>query len=180
MERRIPTVASEQDGDEPKGTISFSVRLTEKERGLLEDAANKRGWSLTKLLKKAALEKATHILNTSAPNRVDFRGTAEEIARQLFAPRSVQRISPQMGDDPIPCDLYPSVEAAIAEMMLAATYHDAVAVSPWYPPPEFLVQIRDAVRYGGTEFLDLIIQASEAITSRNEGNLPDPIDPGSI
>jgi len=80
-----------------------------------------------------------------------------------------------MGDDPIPCDLYPSVEAVIAD-----PDHYGVAVSPWYPPPEFLVQIRDAVRYGGTEFLDLIVQASEAITTRNEGNLADPIDPNSI
>ena len=47
-------------------------------------------------------------------------------------------------------------------------------------PPEFLAQIRDAARYGGTEFLALIIQASEAITTRTQGNLPDPIAPNSI
>lgn len=164
---------------EPKGTISFSVRLTKGERDLLSRAAKKRGRSLTSLLKNAALEKAIHILNTSAPNRVDFRGTAEEIARQLFAPRSVQRLGKQIGDDPIRCELYASVEAVIAEAVIAAEDHHGVAVSPWYPPPEFLVQIRDAVRYGGTEFLDLIVQASEAITTRNEGHLADPIDPPS-
>ena len=56
----------------------------------------------------------------------------------------------------------------------------SVEVSPWQMPPEFLEHIRDAARYGGTEFLDLIIQASEAITTRNQRNLPDPIDPSSI
>ena len=143
---------------------------------LLRDAAKKRDRSLTSLLKNAALEKAVHILNTSAPNRVDFRGTADEIARQLFAPRSVQRPDRQISEPAIPCELYASVEAVIA-----AQDPDGVAVSPWYPPPEFLVQIRDAVRYGGTEFLDLIVQASEAITTRNQGNnLPDPIDPRAI
>ena len=53
-------------------------------------------------------------------------------------------------------------------------------VAPWQMPREFLAQIRDAARYGGTEFLDLIVQASEAITTRNQRNLPDPIDPSSI
>jgi len=173
----MTTVETERDVEEPepKGTISFSVRLTKKERDLLSRAAKKRGRSLTSLLKNAALEKAVHILNTSAPNRVDFRGTAEEIARQLCAPRSVQKPGEGMGDDPILCNLYASTEAVIA-----AQDHYGVAVSPWYPPPEFLAQIRDAARYGGTEFLDLILEASEAITSRNEGNLPDPIDPSAI
>jgi len=173
----MTTVATDRHVEEPEptGTISFSVRLTKRERDLLSRAAKKRARSLTSLLKNAALEKAVHILNTSAPNRVDFRGTAEEIARQLFAPRSVQRPGEQIGDHPIRCEVYASVEAVIA-----AEDRDGVAVSPWHPPPEFLVQIRDAVHYGGTEFLDLIVQASEAITTRNEGNLADPIDPNSI
>lgn len=176
----MPKMTTKQDGEEPRGTVSFSVRLTKKERDLLSRAAERRGWKLTNLLKNAALEKAVHILNTSALNRVDFRGTAEEIARQLFAPRSVQKLPERMGDEPIPCELYPSVEAGITEAIMATQHHHGVAVSPWYPPPEFLVQIRDAVRYGGTEFLDLIVQASEAITTRNKGNLADPIDPSSI
>jgi hypothetical protein len=55
-----------------------------------------------------------------------------------------------------------------------------VEVSPWHMPPDFLAQMRDAARYGGTEFLDLIIQASETITTRSQGKLPDPIDLNSI
>ncbi len=173
---KMTTAVTDPDVEEPetKGTISFSVRLTKRERDLLRDAAKKRARSLTSLLKNAALEKAVHILNTSAPNRLDFRGTAEEIARQLFAPQSVQRPD-ERGESAIPCELYASVEAVIA-----AGDPNGVAMSPWRPPPEFLVQIRDAVRYGGTEFLDLIVQASEAITTRNDGNLPDSIDPSSI
>ena len=42
-------------------------------------------------------------------------------------------------------------------------------------PPEFLAQIRDAALYGGTEFLDLIIQASEGITTRIQHNPPEPM-----
>jgi uncharacterized protein (DUF1778 family) len=164
---------TDRETEAPKGTVSFSVRLTARERDLLSRAAKERGWSLTSLLKNAALEKAVHILNTSAPNRIDFRGAAEEIARQLFAPRSVHTINRDR--TPIPCTLYESPEAVIA-----AEDGSGVAVSPWYPPREFLAQIGAAARYGGTEFLDLIVQASETVTTRNEGNLPDPIDPSSI
>ncbi|MGH9257823.1 MAG: hypothetical protein ACRD3C_24960 [Vicinamibacterales bacterium] len=54
-----------------------------------------------------------------------------------------------------------------------------VEVSPGPPPRDFLTDVRDAARYGGAEFLDLIVQASEEITTR-QSDLPDPIDPSSI
>ena len=167
----------DREAEEPKGTVSFSVRLTEKQRELLSRAAEKRGWTLTNLLKNAALDRAVHILNTSAPNRVDFRGAAEEIARQVFTPRSVRTI-----DDhgmPVPAEVYARLDEAYADPFPDPAPRP-VEVSPWQMPPEFLAQIRDAARYGGTEFLDLIVQASEAITTRNQRNLPDPIDPSSI
>jgi uncharacterized protein (DUF1778 family) len=171
--KNTPTSTTELEVEESKGTISFSVRLTKKERDHLSRAAEKRGWSLTSLLKSAALEKAVHILNTSAPSRVDFRGTAEEIARQVFTPRSGRTID---GDGrPVPAEVFEHLEEAYAE-----DTGNSFEVSPWHQPPEFLARMRDAVRYGGTEFLDLIVQAAEAITTRNRPNLPDPIDPSSI
>ncbi len=171
--KNTPTLTTEREIEEPRGTISFSVRLTEKQRDLLSRAAEKRGWSLTSLLKNAALEKAVHILNTSAPNRVDFRRTAEEIAHQVFAQRQGRRID---GDgNPVSAELCQHLDEAYADRV-----ENAVEVSPWHQPPEFLANIRDAARFGGTEFLDLIVQASEAITTRNRPNLPDPIDPSSI
>ena len=168
------TPTLEREIEEPKGTISFSVRLTEKQRDLLGRAAEKRGWSLSSLLKNAALEKAVHILNTSVPNRIDFRQTAEEIARQLFAPRSGQALDG--AGEPVPVYLT-SLEWALANRDFDPI---PVEVSPGPPPPEFLADVRDAARFGGTEFLDLIVQAAEAITTRNKPDLPDPIDPSSI
>jgi uncharacterized protein (DUF1778 family) len=162
-----------RDTEEPRGTISFSVRLTERQRDLLSRAAEKRGWSLSSLLKNAALEKAVHILNTSAPNRIDFRRTAEEIARQVFAPRSGTTLD--RNGEPVPV-LMMSLEEARQDHQVNPI---PVEQSPGPPPSEFLTDVRDAARYGGTEFLDLIIEAAEAITTR-QGNLPDPIDPSSI
>lgn len=165
---------TERDLEEPRGTISFSVRLTEKQRDLLSRAAEKRGWTLTTLLKNASLEKAVHILNTTAPNRVDFRGTAEEIARQVFTPRAGRTVDAD--GEPVAADVCEHLEEAYMDRIQRYPFE----VSPWHRPPEFLDQVREAVRFGGTEFLDLIIQASEAITTRNQRNLPDPIDPSSI
>jgi uncharacterized protein (DUF1778 family) len=173
MTMNTPTSITEPEVEESKGTISFSVRLTKKERDLLARAAEKRGWSLTSLLKSAALEKAVHILNTSAPNRIDFRRTAEEIARQVFT-----RPSGYTYDDTgatVPAQVYERLEEANQDLA-----PNPFEVSPWPPPPEFLANVRDAARYGGTEFLDLILQAAEAITTRNKPDLPDPIDPNSI
>jgi uncharacterized protein (DUF1778 family) len=167
--------SADRETEESRGTISFSVRLTDKQRDVLARAAEKRGWSLTSLLKNAALEKAVHILNTSAPNKIDFRGTAQEIARQVFTPRSGRRIDHDDDNVPVRADVCESLEEAYKEQIATA-----IEVAPWQQPPAFVSAIRDAARYGGTEFLELIIQASEAITARHDHRLPDPIDPSSI
>ena len=88
--------------------------------------------------------------------------------------RSARTISDDLTPTPVDAAVYQRIEAAIADQV-----NYAVEVSPFEMSPEFLAQIRDAARYGGIEFLDLIIQASEALTT-NKRNLPDPIDPSSI
>jgi uncharacterized protein (DUF1778 family) len=163
-----------RDADEPKGTISFSVRLTGKERERLTEAAAKRGWSLTSLMKTAALEKAAHILNTSAPNRIDFRGIAEEIARQVFAHRTVEKVDFADGEPGlVPMNLHSDLSQAILEQD-----PNAAVLTPCPVSPDFLTPMRDAARFGGTDFLDLIVQACEATVTRNRPDLlPPPIDP---
>jgi GGDEF domain-containing protein len=48
-------------------------------------------------------------------------------------------------------------------------------------PPEFVEQLRLAARYGGTEFLNLLVEAAQAIAiRRNPKSLPSPIDPASV
>lgn len=168
------TRATEREVEEPKGTISFSVRLTEKQRDFLTRAAEERGWTLTSLLKTAALEKAAHILNTTTPNKVDFRGTAERIARQVFTLPSGSTVDGS--GELIPAEMYPDLEDAREDQ----AHNPVIMESPWPASREFLVDIRDAARYGGTEFLAMIIQAAEVVTSRTRPNLPDPIDPNSI
>lgn len=45
-----------------------------------------------------------------------------------------------------------------------------VEVTPWQKPPTFLEQLKEAARFGGTEFLNLIVESSEDISSRAQPN----------
>lgn len=159
-----------------KGTVSFSVRLTEKEKDLLTRAAETKGWSITNLLKNAAREKAAFILNTSAPNQVDFRRIAAEVAAQVFAPR-VARVAAPDGRSMTDADAVPSVTPED----LMESVHTIVEISPWQMPPTFVDDIRSAARFGGTEFLSLLLEAAEAIAIRHQPDrLSPPIDPSAL
>src|SRR5262245_2628074 len=162
-----------------RDTNTLSVRFTEGQRKLIVKAAELRGWSPTNLLRTAALEKAAHIVNTSTPNRVDFRKVAQAIAVQVFGPRSVRFPAPtsRKGEklELWDADIYDSLEdAADWEKSMCA-----VEVSPRERPMTFLIQLGDAAQYGGTEFLRLLIEASADIWTPKEP-LPEPIDPNAV
>jgi hypothetical protein len=124
------------------------------------------------LLRIAALEKAAHIVNTSSPNRVDFQGLARVIAEQVFGERTVRL--PDRDGHPIQGDAFQKLDEAAFEHFVYP-----VEVSPWQKDSKFLVHLQEAARYGGTEFLDLLINASKGLAERAE-KLPDPIDPTAI
>jgi uncharacterized protein (DUF1778 family) len=77
--RRAPAPDTTQ-----KGAITLSVRFTEEQRERLATAAFFRGWTPTNLLRVAALEKAAYVVNTHAPNKVNFRKIAETVAACLM------------------------------------------------------------------------------------------------
>jgi uncharacterized protein (DUF1778 family) len=159
---------------ETRGSITLSVRLTDKQKELLSQAASLRGWTVANLLKTAALEKAAHIVNTSTTTTVDFKDVAGKVADQIFTRRSAHM-----------CYEGAIVDADVlktdAELMESGgSYVFPVQISPWHMPPSFAAQIEKAARFGGTEFLNLLVQACGEITVRVGGDLPDPIDPSTI
>ena len=54
------TESNDTSALEARDSFTLSVRLTEQQRQLLEQAAELRGWKATNLLRVAALEKAGH------------------------------------------------------------------------------------------------------------------------
>lgn len=158
--------------------IAFSVRLTAEEHEVLKQAAATRGWTPTNLIRTATLERARHILNTSRVTTFNFKGLAVRIADQLFKPRTydvrlaeehstwtvqmtseqLQNLGPGPGDDSI----VTSVAPREGEF-----------------PIEVLPDLRQAVKYGGGEFLSLILEYCEGLTASKRSDLPPPLEPSS-
>jgi uncharacterized protein (DUF1778 family) len=167
---------AESDPNEAKDTATFSVRFTDEQRELIAKAAAIRGWSPTNLLRTAALEKAVHIINTASPNQIDFRAVARTVADQVFARRKVL----------VPVQAPPGhvilEEAQVYEDLNNTEWdpeHNPVEVRPKQQHAEFLEQLRAAARYGGAEFLALVLEASADIATRTQP-LPPPIDPNAV
>jgi hypothetical protein len=56
-----------------------------------------------------------------------------------------------------------------------------VEVSPAVLPTAFAQELRQATHYGGTEFLNLLIESVESLTARRDpASLPAPIDPSEV
>ena len=63
--------------------LVFGIRFADSERIVLRDAAARLGWTITKLVRMSAVERAAHILNTSQRTKIDFPGIADRLARVL-------------------------------------------------------------------------------------------------
>ena len=157
---------------ESRDTVTLSVRLTEEQHKRITEAAALRGWKPANLLRVAAYEKAAHILNTATETKVDFRGLAQRVAALLFGERAGftlgregQKESVNIVDDLV--DVQDAPEAMFVE------------VKPAPLSPDVIRELRAGAKFGGSEFLTLIVDACEAVAKRTRGELPDPVDPGA-
>lgn len=147
---------------EARGTVALSIRFPEEQYKLLTRAAELKGWTPTNLLRVASLEKAAHIVNTETLTKLDFKKLAHEIAENLFSYR--QWLGPVVGLEgmhPIDSELEESLRLEPAERL----------------PNEALLKLKEAARFGGAEFLALIVEYSEGLAAGRLTQLPDPIDP---
>ncbi|MBV9548061.1 MAG: DUF1778 domain-containing protein [Alphaproteobacteria bacterium] len=147
---------------EEKDLSTLSIRVTEKDRELLAQAAELRGWTPTALIRTAALERAAHILNTSRATKFDFKVLASQIAARLF---QGHRIKHQISHDE-----WNSLEGLAPE---------DCSLDVDVPPLEIdtLRKLRDAARLGGAEFLAAVVDFAESLTAQHRWDLPDPVDP---
>lgn len=63
---------------------TLSTRFTPAETEMLRKAAEAKGWSLSKLLRVGAYEKAVHILNLNGKNISSIRRVLADVVEQLF------------------------------------------------------------------------------------------------
>ena len=145
---------------------AFGVRLNDAETALLQRAADIKGWSPSRLIKVAAVDRALHIANTGTVTKFNFKALAADIARVLFEARQVS-----VANGLSPADHQPVWEPHDPEVDVH------VKVEPEELQLARLDEVRRAVLLGGGEFLDMILEHCEAVTARYRPDVPDPIEP---
>lgn len=164
---------------ETKGSVTFSVRLTEEQRDRLVQAAELRGWTPTNLLRVAALEKASYIINTSTRRRLDFRGLAGEAALRLFGERTAFTLDLRNQGERVQASIFDDLADALAPYY-SPDDPPAVQVDPRPMTIPQLEELQRAARYGGTEFLNMLVEACSSLTAPKRSDLPEPIDPSTL
>lgn len=111
-------------------------------------------------MRKAAVERAAHIVNTGRPSQFAFGTFAERIASQLCGP-----------------ELWVDTPDG-REIIQWELYDDGREVKVGSLEPHELNQLRDALHLGGIEFLWQVVDACQRKLS--EVGLPEPIDPDAL
>ena len=141
-------------------TATLSTRLSQEQRALIEEAAQLQSWTPSNLLRKAAVERSVHILNTGRPTRFNFGLFAERLASQLCDP-----------------ELWVDGEDG-REIIDWEIYDEERQVNVGSLTQRELYQLRDALHLGGLEFMDEVVGACQRRISPT--GLPEPIDPSVV
>ncbi len=147
------------------GANMVSTRVNHAEKKLIDEAASLRGWSTSKLVRVAVLEKAQHILNTTKPNKFDMLGKARWLAKQLVEPECRVKVYLPGQSEPI-----------AYEDLDEPTCIEDVAVEPSGLRFRDIATLRRALALGGSEFLALVIAECEALTLKERTDLDDPVE----
>lgn len=178
MAKRMPTrggSGSRRAGrGEPEDYTTYCIRLTPRERGLLLKAIGRLGWTPTRFVRQATLEKAAHVENTSTPKNFDFDRLARRLAAQLCEP--VVKIG---------SNEYPDEGLTDLGSFLATSSGQSVEDLVWTTEPSPLTlkdveQVRKAGHLGGAEFLGKVLDECERLVSHQRTDLPPPIDPNDL
>lgn len=141
-------------------TTTLSTRLSAEQKDLIEQAAQVQSWTASNLMRKAAVERAAHILNTGRPTRFAFGSFAERLAEQLCSP-----------------ELWVDADDG-KELIQWEIYDEGREVHVGVLEPYELNTLREALELGGVEFMWQVVEACQRRLS--EVGLPDPIDPSTL
>lgn len=173
--RRLPK-QEDPVPESPKATqwLSYSVRLTDRERALVFEAARIKNWTATSLIKHSAVERAAHIVNTTRPNTFKFADRARVLAKLLSKPEPVVSFA----------DEHPGSPGSPVGEFFNDFFDSHPEASPTiWPRPADLEQLREirrAVELGGTEFVMQILVECERLLTEDRPDLPAPIDPANL
>ena len=155
-----------QSPESRAAVTTYSIRLTEPERLLLEKALKTTGWTATHFITRATLERAAHVENVRGVTSFDFDDLARSLAKQLCKPG---------------CDVLHEGPADVRERLDEFLDRTGLADS-WEtdPPPltnKAVEHLRQALRLGGSEFLKKVVDECDLLVPRDR---PEPIDPEQV
>ena len=142
-------------------TTTLSTRLSVEQKQLIDEAAQLQSWTPSKLIRKAAVERSAHIVNTGRPTRFAFGMLAERLASQLCDPE----LWHDHGNGP-----------EIIQWEITDDHGDTVHV-PKLAVHEFM-RLEEALHLGGLEFMDQVVEACRKRLVPDE--LPEPINPDTL
>lgn len=160
-----------------------SLRLSQEERQLVEEAAAKKGWKTAQFLRLSALERAAQVLNLSRPTSFDFSGIARRMAQTLVRVRDVELVRVpegeslgRFGEGGFSED---EVEESVQSVELGDVYLNNFG--PASLTPAEIEDLHRAICLGGVEFGEqLITECRRLVNVADDPNLPPPIDPNNL
>lgn len=164
ISKSVHTKAEDQEN-----LTTFSIRLNDQQRELVEKAASLRGWTPTNLVRVATIERAAHIVNTAELKQTDFKGFAADLAKWMFAPRSIDQALSQ---------------ADLANLDFQAQDDESsvaflpVDINPL--PVSDVHRFKRAAQLGGAEFMSLMVEFAESLTASHRTDLEKAIDPADL
>jgi len=153
-------------------TWSYGIRLNEAEKSLLFKAAERKGWTPTSLIKTAALERAAAIVNTGTQTTFDFGHLTRHLAALICKPAIVWYDPDDPELQPTDINHFGPPDEAYAGRVVFTT-------EPAPLRAEDLVRLRTALRLGGVEFANRVIDEAEWRV-KDRATLPAPIDPANL
>lgn len=154
---------SSADEESTASVTTYSIRLTERDRRILEEALEVTGWTPTHFITRATLERAAHLANTRKPKNLDF----DKLARRL----ALQLCDPEIGGRDIVTD---------AVVDLSGDSFDRISFFTNTSLAEHdVTELARASNFGGAEFLAKIIDECRRLVV-NRATLPEPIDPTNL
>lgn len=155
---------------------TYSIRLSESERALLTRVLEARGWTAAHFIRQATLEKAAHIDNTSHfIDKVDFDSWARRLAKQLCEPAVM------VGDDESPESGLSHFDDWVNEVAHGYSGHVWGTTEPRPLATSDVAQFREAVYYGGVEFLRRVLdECDRLVVHKRSDLLPPPVDPAKL
>jgi hypothetical protein len=142
-------------------TTTLSTRLSAEQKSLIEQAAQLQSWTSSNLMRKAAVERSAHIVNTALPTRFAFGLLAERLASQLCDPELW--LEGEEGPEIIQWKIVNDAGETVHVPRLAM--HE-------------VNRFREALHLGGLEFMDQVVAACQRRLSPD--GLPEPIDPNTL